>query len=161
MNRFGVIRPTGFSLIELLVTLAILSVLAGVAIPVAETAVQRNRERELREALRDIRQAIDAYKQSVDDGLIARNADQSGYPPNLKVLADGVPNAKSPTRQLLYFLRRIPRDPFSESDKSAESSWGVRSYASPAEAPSAGADVYDIYSQSDRIGLNKMPYRQW
>jgi len=154
-------RDTGFSLIELLVTLAILAVLASVAIPVAETAVQRNRERELREALRGIRQAIDAYKQAVDDGLIPRNIDQSGYPPNLKTLVNGVPNAKSPTRQLLYFLRRIPRDPFGAPDIPAESTWGVRSYASPADAPAAGADVYDIYSQSDRTGLNNIPYRQW
>jgi general secretion pathway protein G len=161
MRHSAVTRHTGFSLIELLVTLAILAVLATVAIPVAETAVQRNRERELREALRSIRQAIDAYKDAVDDGLIVRNADQSGYPPSLKVLVDGVPNAKSPTRRTLYFLRRIPRDPFSEADIPAESTWGIRSYASPADAPASGADVYDIYSRSNRTGLNNIPYRLW
>ncbi|TLS17588.1 MAG: type II secretion system protein [Betaproteobacteria bacterium] len=151
----------GFSLIELLVTLAILAVLASVAIPVAETAVQRVKERDLRQALREIRQAIDAYKQAVDDGLISRGVDQSGFPPSLKTLVDGVPNAKSPVRQTLYFLRRIPHDPFADPAVPAEISWGVRSYKSPPEAPAPGGDVYDIYSQSDRTGLNGIPYRQW
>lgn len=151
----------GFSLIELLVTLAILAVLASVAIPVAETAVQRTKERELRQGLRDIRQAIDAYKQAVDDKLVAKNVDQSGYPPSLKELVDGVPNAKSPNRQMLYFLRRIPREPFADPMLSDEATWGLRSYASPPDTPTPGVDVYDVFSQSDRTGLNGIPYRQW
>lgn len=151
----------GFTLIELLVTLAILAVLASVAIPVAETAIQRSRERSLREALREIRQAIDAYKQAGDDGLVARNIDQSGYPVSLQVLVNGVPNAKSPSGQMLYFLRRIPSDPFAEPTVPPEQTWGLRSYASPADAPAAGADIYDVYSQSNRVGLNGIPYRQW
>lgn len=151
----------GFSLIELLVTLAILAVLASVAIPVAETAVQRTRERDLRQALREIRQAIDAYKQAVDDRLVAKNIDQPGYPPSLKVLVDGVPNAKSPDRQMLYFLRRIPRDPFADPLLTDEATWGLRSYSAPPDAPTPGAEVYDVHSQSDRTGLNGIPYRQW
>lgn len=155
-------RPeAGFSLIELLVTLVILGVLATVAIPLAETTVQRTRERDLRLALREIRQAIDAYKEAGDDGLILRNVDQSGYPPTLKILVDGVPNAKSPGRQLLYFLRRVPRDPFADPSLPAESTWGLRSYASPADSPVAGADVYDVHSLSDLEGLNGIPYRKW
>ena len=151
----------GFSLIELLVTLAILAVLASVAIPVAETAVQRTRERDLRQALREIRQAIDAYKQAVDDKLVAKNIDQPGYPPSLKALVEGVPNAKSPDRQMLYFLRRIPRDPFADPLLMDEATWGLRSYAAPHDAPTPGAEVYDVYSKSDRTGLNGIPYRQW
>lgn len=154
-------QDEGFTLIELLVTLAILAVLASVAIPVAETAIQRSRERSLREALREIRQALDAYKQASDDGLVARNIDQSGYPASLQVLVNGVPNAKSPSRQMLYFLRRIPGDPFADPALPPEQVWGLRSYASPADTPAAGADVYDIYSLSDRVGLNGIPYRQW
>lgn len=154
-------RIAGFTLIELLVTLAILAVLASVAIPVAETTVQRMREQALRQSLREIRSAIDAYKQAMDDGLIPREIDQSGYPPNLNALTEGVANAKSPVQQKLYFLRRIPRDPFADPNLPPEKTWGLRSYASSPDAPEPGKDVFDVYSLNEGSGLNGIPYRQW
>ena len=102
----------GFTLIEMLVTLAILALLASLALPLSELSVQRARERDLRHALRTVRGAIDAYKQAVDANRIARQADASGYPPTLEVLVEGVKDAKDPKGAKIYFLRRIPRDPF-------------------------------------------------
>ena len=139
----------GFTLVELLIVVAI------VALPLAQTTVQRNKEQELRRSLREIREAIDAYKLAGDEGLIERKADASGYPPTLAVLAAGVPNKRKPNDAKVYFLRRVPSDPVSGEP------WGVRSYASPADAPQAGDDVYDVYSRAEASGLNGIPYRQW
>ena len=122
---------------------------------------QRAKEKELRQDLRNIRMAIDAYKQAADEGRIMRSLDQSSYPPKLSVLVEGVIDAKSPVTKKIYFLRRIPRDPFAESTVDAEASWGKRSYDSPPEAPHEGPDVYDVYSLSSRIGLNGVSYRDW
>ncbi|MFZ2266974.1 MAG: type II secretion system protein [Azonexus sp.] len=158
-------RPDGrgFTLIELIITVAIVGLLASIVVPMAEVAMQRSREREFRDALQQIRTAIDAYKEAVDDGKILAEAQKSGYPENLQVLVDGVDDAKSPGKsQKMYFLRRIPRDPFAtDPGKSPADSWGKRSYASPADAPSEGSDVYDVYSRSSAVGLNGIPYRQW
>jgi len=151
----------GFTLIELLVTVVIVAILASVAMPLSALSRQRANEQELRQSLREIRMAIDTYKQAVDEGRIARTMDQSGYPPKLSVLFEGATDVKSPVSKKIYFLRRIPRDPFADSDVTAEASWGTRSYDSPPETPHAGKDVYDIYSQSDRTGLNGVPYREW
>lgn len=151
----------GFTLIELLVTVVIVAILASVAMPLSALNQQRTKEQELRQTLREIRTAIDAYKQAVDEGRVARSLDQSGYPPKLSVLVEGVVDVKSPVSKKIYFLRRIPKDPFAESDVDAESSWGKRSYDSPPDAPRYGKDVYDIYSLSGRTGLNGVPYREW
>lgn len=148
----------GFTLIELLVSVAIVALLASVALPFAELTAQREKERELRMALRQIRTAIDAYKQASDEGRIVRSPDQSGYPPDLQALVDGVPDAKDPGNAKIYFLRRIPHDPFAEA---SSATWGLRSYDSPPQAPSAGRDVYDVFSLSPRIGINGMPYKEW
>ena len=104
-------RRGGFTLIELVVTLLIVGLLAAAAVPLVELTVKRNRERELRAALREIRTAIDAYKRASDEGRILKLAQQSGYPPKLALLVEGVPDLRSPERRSIYFLRRLPRDP--------------------------------------------------
>lgn len=154
--------PRGFTLIELLITVAIIATLASIALPLSEVSVQRSKEQDLRKALRDIRDALDAYKRASDEGRIVRAADQSGFPPALGVLVEGVADAKSPTGNQIYFLRRIPRDPM-HPDAAAPpaSTWRLRSYASPPDRPEPGRDVFDVYSASERVGLNGIPYREW
>jgi general secretion pathway protein G len=157
------IRPHGFTLIELLITLAILGLLASLAVPTLEMTVRRQKEQELRSALREIRQGIDAYKKAVDEGKLVRKADESGYPPNLDVLYQGVPDATDPEKQKkIYFLRRLPRDPFyPDGSVPATKTWGKRSYQSEYDKPLEGSDVYDIYSYAPGEGLNGVPYREW
>lgn len=154
----------GFTLIEVAITAAIVALLATIAFPMAELAVQRNKEHELRASLWQIREALDAYKQAWDTGKILNRVGESGYPPTLQTLVDGVEDAKSPNvvKPKLYFLRRIPRDPFNkDADLPPEQTWGLRSYESSVSAPKAGKDVYDVYSMSDGIGLNGVAYREW
>lgn len=156
------IRTAGFSYIEVMVTLLIVSVLATIAIPAVENMVQRRKETELREALREIRTALDAYKAATDTARVAKAEGESGYPRKLEALVDGVEDAKDTKRPRIYFLRRLPRDPFADqADLPAAQTWGRRSYASPPDAPAAGEDVFDVYSLSPGVGLNGIPYRQW
>lgn len=155
-------RTRGFTLVEVMVTLAIVGMLASVAIPLGKMAVQRGKELELKQALREIRGGIDAYKRAGEQGRIEIAADASGYPPGLDVLVDGVANAQDPNKAKIYFLRRLPRDPFyPDSSAPAVQSWGVRSYASPPEDPQAGDDVFDVYTYTKGVGLNGVPYREW
>ncbi len=153
----------GFTFVELAVTLAIVALLATVALPMTELVVKRNKEHELHVALREIRTAIDAYKQAVVDGRIATSMDKSGYPPNLRALVEGVTDEQSPERKSkIYFLRRIPRDPMCpDAMKSNEETWGKRSYASSPDAPEEGDDVFDVYSLATDAGLNGFPYKDW
>jgi general secretion pathway protein G len=156
-------RARGFTIIELVVTVGIVSLLATAAIPSAQLVYQRQREGELRASLRTLRAAIDAYKLASDTGRIKKQLDKTGYPPDLNVLVEGVDDAANPKEGAkIYFLRRVPRDPFwPDATTPAAETWGLRSYASPADDPQPGDDVYDVYSRSPRKGLNGVPYHDW
>jgi general secretion pathway protein G len=154
-------RPHAFTLVELMVTVAVVGLLASVALPVAQVSMQRAKEHELRTALREIRSALDAYKVAFDEGRIRAHAGDSGFPPTLEVLVEGVEDQRSPGHVKIYFLRRVPRDPFADASLPAATGWGKRSYTSTPEAPREGADVFDIYSLAPGLGLNGVAYRQW
>lgn len=155
-------KRSGFTFIELMVTLAIMATLALVALPMAQVTLQREKERSLRNALIEIREGIDAYKRAAEQGRIQLKVGESGYPRKLEDLVEGVPDQRSPTKKNLYFLRRLPRDPF-YPDQSAQpaDTWAKRSYASPPDDPSEGDDVFDVASMSEKIGLNGVPLKQW
>ncbi|MBB5020334.1 general secretion pathway protein G [Chitinivorax tropicus] len=155
-------KVMGFTLIEMLVTLTLLAILASAALPLTQMNARRSKEQELKSVLREIREAIDAYKKAADEGRVEKKADGSGYPASLQILVDGVDDKKSPQKRKLYFLRRVPRDPFfPDSAAPAASTWGYRSYNSPPDEPRAGDDVYDVYSLSTDKGMNGIPYRTW
>lgn len=153
----------GFTLIELMMTVALVGLLSTMVLPLTELTVQRTREQELRAALREIRMGLDEYKKAVDDKRIIAKAGDSGYPESLELLVEGVDDAASAeTSRRIRFLRRIPRDPMATDEhQSAAETWGLRSYKSDADSPSSGDDVYDVYSLSDKTGLNGVPYAQW
>lgn len=152
----------GFTLIELMIVVAIMGILASAAMPLGEMVVKREKERELRIALRQIRTAIDAYKQAADDGQIEKKADETGYPHRLEDLDTGMDDVKDPDKKKIFFMRRLPRDPmFPDTEVSAAETWGKRSYASPPDSPEEGDDIYDVYSLSEKAGLNGIPYNQW
>ncbi len=151
----------GFTLIEMVVVVLIVGILASAAMPVATLHKQRARESELRQSLRTLRNAIDAYKRAYDLGRIEQKTDVSGYPPNLEVLVKGVKDVKSAKGGMIYFLRRLPRDPFADPDVPDARSWGLRAYSSPPDAPAAGADVFDVRSLADGVGLDGTPYQTW
>lgn len=154
-------RGGGFTLLEMMIVVAILGVLALGLLPLNDLAVQRTKESELRAALRQIRGALDAYRRAAEEGRVERKADESGYPRRLEDLVSGVKDAKAADNRKIYFLRRLPRDPFADAALPAERSWGLRSYASAPDSPAEGRDVFDVYSRSERVGLNGVPYRQW
>lgn len=151
----------GFTLIEVVVTLALIGLLAGMAAPLTETIVRRGKEQDLRTALYQIRDALDAYKRAFDAGYIEKSLNSSGYPPSLQVLVDGVRDVRSAKGAKFYFLRRIPRDPFAMAKRDDQGGWGLRSYDSTAQSPREGEDVYDVYSHARGKGLNGIAYSEW
>jgi len=158
----GTARPSGFTLIELVIVLAILALLASVAVPITELSVQRTKEQELHRHLWQIREAIDAYKRAYDEGHITRKLNATGYPPTLETLVDGVEDQRHPDKRRIYFLRRLPRDPLhADANVPAAATWGKRSYASPPDDPREGEDVYDVYSRAPGKGLNGVEYAKW
>ncbi len=155
------VRTRGFTLIEMVVVVALVGILAAAAQPIWTLAKRRSDEMALRQALRSLRGAIDAYKQAAAARRIEVEADASGYPPDLRVLVDGVPDAQAPKTRKLYFLRRLPRDPFADPTVPAADTWALRSYESSAESFSAGRDVFDVRSLASGRGLDGTPYRSW
>ncbi|MFC0397530.1 type II secretion system protein [Paraburkholderia rhizosphaerae] len=153
---------TGFTLIEMVVTVALVAIIASVVTPIAHMQIQRQKERDLKAALREIRAAIDAYKQAGDEGRIARSAESTGYPESLDELVKGVTDMRDPKGRKIFFLRRIPRDPMSPTSQGpAGDDWGKRSYASEPDDPQEGDDIYDVHSRSNGNGLNGIPYHKW
>jgi general secretion pathway protein G len=156
------VKSKGFTLIELVITVAIIAVLASIALPLNELVVQRGKEADLRRSLREIRDAIDAYKQAFDEGRMVRRPGDSGYPKRLEDLVEGIEDQKDPKHARIYFLRRIPRDPFAdEPSLAAADTWGKRSYASPPDDPREGEDVFDVFTKSTLVGINGRPLREW
>lgn len=163
MNTWGAAmsRTRGFTMIELLVVMAILGILAAAVMPLGETLLAAQKERDLRQALQEIRTALDEYKRTMDRSPAAV-AGGSGYPPTLRALVDGTPDSRPEAKgRMLYFLRNIPRDPFANPKLPAEQTWRLRSYASTPQKPEPGADVYDVHSSSDATALDGSLYAQW
>ena len=152
----------GFTLIELIVTVSLIAILASVIVPITQLSMQRVKEQELKSALKEIRTAIDAYKQAGDNGHIYRSAETTGYPNTLNELVDGVVDIQDPKKRKIYFLRRIPADPFYEDlSSAADKTWGIRSYRNEPNQFKYDGDVYDVYSLSAKTGLNGRPYKDW
>lgn len=152
----------GFSYIELVISVAILALLATAATPYLENTITRQKEMELRKNLREIRTAIDAYKKAYDEARITQTVGSSGYPSKLTDLVIGIPDNTDVKKKKLYFMRKIPADPMypGTADK-PEDTWGKRSYDSDPENPREGADVFDVFSTSKEKGLNGIPYQLW
>src|ERR1019366_5104615 len=143
----------GLTLIELIVAFSILLILSTLALPLARMQLKRGRERELRRDLREMRTAVDRYKEASDRGMIQVKVDTEGYPPDLQTLVDGV-KANGSVDKKLKFLRRIPKDPMSNS-----TDWGVRSYQDEPDSPSsAGQNVFDVYTKSQDKAMDGTKY---
>ena len=152
----------GFTLIELTVTVALVGLLAWVTVPLFEVTSTRVKEVELRGALRQIRGALDAYKAAADSGTIAKTLSDSGYPPSLEVLTQGIESARSLGTRHVVFLRQIPRDPFFPDQSTPPAvQWATRAYGSRLDDSQSGPDVFDVATRSPRVGLNGVPYREW
>lgn len=154
-------KRSGLTLIELLVTITLLSVMVAIALPIAKIAVKRQKEVELRRALRVMREAIDEYKKLADEGKIEVDEDSHGYPPDLETLVEGVEIKETVNGEervsLVRFLRRIPKDPMTDSYD-----WGLRSYEDEYGSDTwGGKNIYDIYTRSWGIAIDESKYKDW
>jgi general secretion pathway protein G len=145
----------GFTLVELLVTVTIVAILAGLAIPLARNTIIRRKEVELRRCLREMRVSIDRFKEAADQGLIEVSADGSGYPPSLDVLVDGVELTSAEGGEI-KFLRRICVDPMTNN-----TNWGTRSSSDSPGLSGGGQDVFDVFSRSDGVAMDGTRYADW
>jgi len=152
-------HTAGFTLVELIVTVALVSILVGLALPLARNTIQREKEKELRQALRDMRAAIDRYKTAADGGQIMADAMANGYPPDLETLANGV-DLLTAVGKKIYFLRAVPIDPMSECRCNTD--WDLRS---DQDAPTAGSwggqDVFDVHTKSSGTAMDGTKYKDW
>src|SRR2546425_10897652 len=146
----------GFTLIELIVTVFIVSILLGVAVPLARNSIRRQKEFALREALREIRTAIDKYKDASERGFIPVKVDTEGYPESMRVLVEGV-DLNGTVGKKMKFLRRVPKDPMTNSTE-----WGQRSYQDdPKNNSWGGQNVFDVYTKSQGTALDGTKYKDW
>jgi len=154
------VMARGFTFVELLVVMTIVLILASAVQPLAKVTIQRTREAELRRVLRDMRTAIDKFKDAADSGQIPSTelkANSEGYPPDLQTLVDGVSVANDATGRKLKFLRRIPTDP-----TTFDADWGLRAYQDKPDSSSwSGQNVYDVYSKNQGTALDGTKYRDW
>ncbi|HEX2309222.1 MAG TPA: type II secretion system protein [Vicinamibacterales bacterium] len=153
-------RDDGYTFVELLVVTALVAILASAVMPLARVATQRQREIELRRTLRELRTAIDHYKDAADQGMIAATElklGNEGYPPTLEVLVEGVRASGDATDRKLKFLRRIPIDPLTGTKE-----WGMRSYQDRPDARSwGGQNVFDVFTASEGTALDGTKYKDW
>ncbi len=158
-------RRGGFTLIEMVVVLALVGILASAALPLHELALRRAQESALREALRSLRGAIDAHRLAVEAKQVAASREGSPYPPNLEALVNGVPvldDAGQPAEgRRLYLLRRLPRDPFADAALPAAQTWALRGSQSPPDAPAPGSDVFDVRSRVELRAIDGTRYSEW
>ncbi|MCC7180598.1 MAG: type II secretion system protein [Acidobacteria bacterium] len=150
----------GYTFVELLVVTTIVLILASAVQPLARVTIQRQKEVELRRVLREMRDAIDKFKDAADQGMIPTTelkANSEGYPPDLEVLVEGVSVANDASGRKLKFLRRIPIDPMT-----GEAEWGLRSYQDKPDTTSwGGQNVFDVRSLSEGTGLDGTKYKDW
>jgi general secretion pathway protein G len=155
-NRIKILSASrGFTLVEMIAAMTIMLVLTTIALPMAAVVVKRGKERELREDLRTMRNAIDRYKDFADRGMIPTEMDTYGFPPTLETLVKGVPLKGSKDKD--KFLRKIPVDPMTGNPD-----WGKRSMQDDSDSRSwGGQDVFDVFSKSQGTGMNGIPYADW